>query len=336
MLFLIASFLSFGSAQEQECLYRIGYSPIELNLESLKGQRYTYHAADNSEWMYSPCLNAYPCSHDGITVQAMVDHSPVGINECFPWAQFNASTQPFYDFAVASFIFNYSNGEPCPDGKQINRTTTILWTCEPEDATPRFADAYEYDQCNVLIEMKWAGACAPSPPPNDECYFKSGLIGGPKLNLTTVKGQIFSLTETDRNGHLYSYEFSPCANSITCYSAKSGYSKNVMSDIRDSGKQCAKYLAVWSGDAQPFYDRTIFGQDYWDFFWMDGEECGEGGPLEILNARYYCNPRVPTLNITRAYENGPCQFRIEIDSNLACRNASDSNTIKRLNQHIFT
>eukprot|EP00483_Globobulimina_turgida_P008914 UN08932 len=143
MLFLLPLLLLLTNAQE-DCVYRVGYSPIELNLQSLRGQRYNFNDADNSEWMYSPCQDGFQCSHDGITVNAMVDHSPIGINECFPWATFNASIQPFYDFGIAAWIFNYSNGEPCPNGSQINRTTTILWTCEPEDATPRFADAFNY------------------------------------------------------------------------------------------------------------------------------------------------------------------------------------------------
>eukprot|EP01083_Nonionella_stella_P163638 539240_1 len=324
MLVIAASLIALGASQSQECVYRVGYSPLELNLESLRGQRYTLNTPDGTEWMYSPCQNAYPCSHAGVTTQAMVDHSPYGIQECFTWAQFDTTIQPFYNFNVASWIFNYSNGEPCPTTNQVNRTATIIWTCEPDHATPRFVDSYEYDECNVMLELKWAGACAPPPPPNEFCEFKSGIFGGPTLNLSSIRGSIFSLTQQDRNGNPYTYEFSPCANSITCYSSTSGYSKQVMADIRDSGKQCAKYLAVWSGDAQPFYDRTIFGQDYWDFFWMDGEECSTGGPLEVLNVRYYCNPSIATLNITKAYENGPCQFRIEIDTNLACRNASDS------------
>merc|ERR1712087_211933 len=96
----------------------------------------------------------------------------------------------------------------------------IIWTCDVDDATPRFADAFEYDECNVFIEMKWSGACFAPPPPNEECEFRSGLFGGPHLNLSTVKGNKYQLTQ---------------------------------------------------------------------------------------------------LNITKAYENGPCQFRIDIDSRLACK-----------------
>merc|ERR1712129_590386 len=59
------------------------------------------------------------------------------------------------------------------------------------------------------------------------------------------------------------------------------------------------------------------------FSWINGEQSGEGGPLEILNTRYYCNPRISSLLITKAYSNGPCQFRIEIDSKLACVNETN-------------
>lgn len=319
----LASSVALSSAYE-DCVYRIGYSPIELDLYSLKGQRYTFTGSDSREWMYSPCQNAFPCSHDGVSVDAMVDHSPIGVNECFPWATYDLTVQPFYDGTLGSFLFNYSNGESCPQSGQVNRSVNIIWTCDTNDATPRFADAYEYDECNVFMEMKWAGACFAPPPPNDECTFKSGLFGGPHLDLSSVKGEKFGLTQLNNAGHAYTYEFTPCSNGIECDSAKSGHSAMVMADIRDSGAQCAKYLGVWSGDSQPFYDRTVFGQDYWDFFWINGEECGEGGPLEVLNVRYYCNPKVPRLNITKAYENGPCQFRIEIDSNLACKNATQS------------
>lgn len=108
-----------------------------------------------------------------------------------------------------------------------------------------------------------------------------------------------------------------------------------MSEINDPTGQCIKFLGVWSGDVIPFYDRTIFGQDYWDFFWADGEECGVGGPLEILNVRYYCNPKIIGAQIIKAAGSGPCQFRIEIDTNLACHNTS-SQLIQRLNKDIFT
>merc|ERR1712087_1071489 len=174
------------------------------------------------------------------------------------------------------FVFNYSNGELCPNSAQENRTTTIIWTCDAERGTPVMVDAYNYDECNVLIELKWEGACTAPNPPNEKCEFQSGLIGGPRLNLSSVQGNVYTLSEKNQNGQNIYYEFSPCSNAITCYSAQSGYSYPVMADIRDNGKQCAKYLGVWSGDAQPFYDRTVFGQDYWDFFWMNGEECGEG------------------------------------------------------------
>jgi len=321
---LLASGLAaLSSAQQQDCVYRVGFSPIELDLYALKGQILTYYSSDNSEWAYSPCQSRFACAHNGVAQQSMVDHSPDGVNECFPWASYDASVQPFYDGALGSFIFNYSNGEACPQAAQVNRSTNIIWTCDVNDATPRFADAFEYDECNVFLELKWSGACFAPPPPNEECEFKSGLLGGPLLNLSSVKGQEFSLRQTNGAGHAYTYDFTPCANGITCDSAQSAHSAQVMADVRDEGGQCAKFLGVWSGDSQPFYDRTVFGQDYWDFFWMNGEECGAGGPLEVLNVRYYCNPQVPTLNITRAYENGPCQFRIDIDSNLACKNASE-------------
>jgi len=320
---VLASTVALSNAYE-DCVYRVGNSPIELDLYALRGQKYTFYASDNQQWRYSPCQSAYACSHDGQTVNAMVDHSPDGINECFTWATYDEAVQPFFDATLGSFFFNYSNGETCPQPAQAMRSTNIIWTCDVDDATPRFVDAYEYDECNVFIEMKWSGACFAPPPPNEECEFRSGLFGGPHLNLSTVKGQKFQLTQINNVGRAYVTEFTPCANGITCESAQSGHSATVMADVRDSGNQCAKYLGVWSGDSQPFYDRTIFGQDYWDFFWINGEECGEGGPLEVLNVRYYCNPAVKTLNITKAYENGPCQFRIDIDSNLACKNASQA------------
>eukprot|EP01083_Nonionella_stella_P226914 805399_1 len=319
MFFFIAALLTLSNAQS-DCIYRFGVA--ELNLYSLLGRKYIFQdAEDQSIWAYTPCASSMPCAHDGITQQAMVDHSPQGINECFTWATYNSSVYPFLDIGIESWIFNYSNGEPCRDGKQLNNTVTILWTCDENDATPRFVDVYRRDQCNVIFEIKWAGACYPPPPPNEACEFRYGFQS---LNLSSVKGQTFQLQETSNNGNKFTYEYTPCDNGIICESSTNGYSYKVMADIRDSGNQCAKYLGVWSGDVAPFYDRTIFGQDYWDFFWMNGEECGSGNPLELLNVRYYCNYQIPTLNITRAYGNGPCQFRIDIDTRFACSNVSNS------------
>eukprot|EP01083_Nonionella_stella_P222513 793937_1 len=319
MLFFVASLFALTNAQT-DCIYRFGPA-AELNLQSLRGNRYRYNdAADQSIWEYTPCQSAMPCSNDGNTQQAMIDHSPQGINECRTWATYNDSIYPFLDIGIGSWIFNYSNGEPCRDGSQVNNTVTLLWTCDENDGTPRFADVYRRDSCNVIMEFKWAGACFPPPPPNEECFFRSGFVS---LNLSTVQGQYFSISETDNRGNQFKWEYTPCYNGQKCVSSTSGYSYEVMADIRDSGNQCFKYLAIWSGDVAPFYDRTVFGQDYWDFFWVNGEECGSGQPLQLLNVRYYCNPAIQTLNVTKAYENGPCQFRIEIDSRLACTNATD-------------
>ena len=105
-----------------------------------------------------------------------------------------------------------------------------------------------------------------------------------------------------------------------------------MAEINDPEGKCIKFLGVWSGDAIPFYDRTIFGDDYWDFFWVDGEECSTGGPLENLNVRYYCSPSTIGATIRSARGVGPCAFRIEIDSQLACANFTPKaeETIKKL------
>merc|ERR1712013_806665 len=114
--------------------------------------------------------------------------------------------------------------------------------------------------------------CFAPPPPNEECEFRSGLFGGPSLNLSTVKGHKYQLTQINNVGRAYVTEFTPCANGITCESAQSSHSATVMADVR-----------------------------------------------------YYCNPSVKnTLNITKAYENGPCQFRIDIDTNFACKNATQA------------
>ena len=82
----------------------------------------------------------------------------------------------------------------------------------------------------------------------------------------------------------------------------------------------------------PFYDRTIVGQNYWNFFWADGEECGEGGPIELLNVRYYCNSDIDGARIIKAAGVGPCQFRIEIETNLACGDSEP--TMKRLHNDV--
>lgn len=323
-----------GSANGQaasDCVYRHG--GLELDLYAFKG-RFLSYEEDNVQWTYTICTDSLSCVHDSNTVNAMVEAHQVGINECHYWSKYNISTQPFYDFAIATWIFNYSNGEPCPDqNQQLNRTTTIAYTCNPLVQQPVIVDIFQYDSCNALIQVDWEGACNPAPPPNEHCEFVSGFQ---KLNLSTLQGT--TLTYTDSNN--LAWRFSPCANKLNCTTAH-GSDIQVMSQIDDPTGQCIKFLGVWAGDAIPFYDRTVFGQNYWDFFWADGEECTEGGPTEVLNVRYYCNPAVDGAVITKAGGVGPCQFRIEIDTKFACSNATDSKSLKqtgkvieRLNQDI--
>jgi hypothetical protein len=241
----------------------------------------------------------------------MFDYHPDGINECIYLAQWNETLLPFYDFGIAAWIFNFSNGAPCSDPTmQLNHTTTISWNCNPDQLQPRMKDVYHYDACNDFVEIQWEGACNPAPPPNEMCEFRSGFQF---LNLSTIKGQM--LTLTDQNN--IDWNFSPCSNAFKCLNNR-GSLMDVMSDLTDPTGQCIKYLGVWAGDAIPFYDRTVIGQNYWDFFWMDGEECGDGGPAEVLNVRYYCNNSVNGAVIRQARGAGPCNFRFEIDTNLAC------------------
>ena len=72
---------------------------------------------------------------------------------------------------------------------------------------PYFVDVYEYDACNVLIQMEWEGACNPAPPPNEECEFYSGFQF---LNLSTIKGQTLDYVDSNDAKWL----FTPCANGL--------------------------------------------------------------------------------------------------------------------------
>lgn len=316
MLYLTALLsLSVAKAQE-DCLYRLG--GIELDLRAFKGHVLGYTEQDLS-WTYSICSNQLPCDRESETTYGMVETHKDGINECHQTAVFEQDVQPFYDFTVASWIFNYSNGDACPDqNQQTNLTTTIAFNCNPLAEQPLLVDVFVIDSCNALFQVEWEGACIPPPPPNERCEFKSGLFGGQTLNLSSLQGS--ELSFVDENS--LSWEFTPCANALNC-STSHGYELPVMSRIGDPTGDCVKFLGVWGGDAIPFYDYTVFGQDYWDFFWADGEECVAGGPVEVLNVRYYCNPQVDGARITKAGGVGPCQFRIEIDTNLACANSSE-------------
>ena len=62
----------------------------------------------------------------------------------------------------------------------------------------------------------------------------------------------------------------------------------------------------------------------------------------MLNVRYYCNPKIAGAQIIKAGGSGPCQFRIEVETDLACSNISDTDSLKqteklvqRLNQDMF-
>lgn len=329
MLFFIASLLAVTNGQStSECVYKLG--GLTLDLYTVKGRALFYEELDYI-WSYTICTDGLKCVHNNVSFYAMVEGNPAGINECTGWSSFNTSVQPFYDFAVASWIFNYSNGESCPDqNQQINRTTQIAYNCNPLAEEPIIVDVFVFDECNALVQLEWEGACVPPTPANEHCEFYSGFKF---LNLSTIQGNVYSWT--DRNDLVW--QFSPCANAFNCTTAH-GNHLQVMSEIEDPEGQCVKFLAVWSGDAIPFYDRTIFGQNYWDFFWIDGEECGEGGPLEVLNVRYYCNSTINGAEITRAYGYAPCAFRIDINTNLACDQQQDEepkmNKMKQLNQKV--
>eukprot|EP01084_Bolivina_argentea_P134885 237789_1 len=328
MLFLVAFLLGLANGQSaSDCVYRQG--GLELDLYAFKG-KILFQETSTTQWTYSVCSNSLNCVHGSNSVQAMVEGHATGINECHYFGQLNTTTQPFYDIAVATWFFNYSNGEPCPDGSQINRTTTIAYTCNPDAEQPFFSDVYEYDQCNVYLEIQWEGACQPAPPPNEHCEFRYGFQS---MNLSSIQGQTLSYTDANN----LQWQFSPCSNGLQCTSSH-GSELDVMSEIVDPEGKCIKFLGVWSGDVFPFYDRTIFGDDYWDFFWMDGEECSTGGPLENLNVRYYCAPNVVGAKIRSAGGVGPCAFRIEIDSQLACANFTENaaEKMQQLNQKLVS
>jgi len=316
------------SQSNSDCVYRQGPG-LELDLSSFKGRELFYSSADDIQYSYTICSNKLKCEHESVSVDAMVEAHRDGINECHYIGIYNETIQPFYDFGIASWIFNYSNGEPCGDqNQQLNTSTTIAFNCQPLAEEPVIVDVLRFDTCNALIQMEWQGACQPAPPPNEECKFKQGFQS---LDLSSLKGN--TLTYTDENK--LAWQFSPCSNKLNCTTSH-GYNLEVMSKVSDPTGQCIKFLGVWSGDVIPFYDRTVVGQNYWDFFWADGEECGEGGPIEILNVRYYCNADISGAEIIKAYGNGPCQFRIEIDTNLACGDNEPKmkKTVKRLHKDL--
>jgi len=313
-MFAVASVAAlFGSAYGQassDCVYRPG-GGLELDLSSFKGREYFFNADNGIAYSYTICANSLQCDRDSKTVNAMVEAHRDGINECHYIGIYNETVQPFYDFGIASWVFNYSNGEPCGDqNQQLNTTTTIAFNCQPLAEEPVLVDVLVFDNCNALLQMEWQGACAPVPPPNEECKFKQGFQS---LDLSSLKGK--TLTYTDSNK--LAWQFSPCSNKLNCTTSH-GYELEVMSKVSDPTGQCIKFLGVWSGDVIPYYDHTVFGDNYWEFFWADGEECGEGGPIQILNVRYYCNSDIAGAEIIKAGGVGPCQFRIEIETDLAC------------------
>ena len=124
---------------------------------------------------------------------------------------------------------------------------------------PVLVDAYQYDTCNVLLQIEWQGACVIAPPDNDECVFSKGFQS---MNLSTIKGS--TLTYTDSNE--LAWRFSPCSNKLNCTTSH-GTDLEVMSQVNDPTGQCIKFLGVWSGDVVPFYERNIFGEPYWSFYW---------------------------------------------------------------------
>jgi hypothetical protein len=281
-----------------------------LDLYILKGS-HLFYQGDGGTFQYTPCANGLECSLNSVVTNAMLDMFPNGINECIYYALWNETVQPFYNFAIGTWIFNFSNGEPCREPtEQLNSSVRIGWVCNPDANHAALVDVFRYDQCNTYVEIEWEGACNPAPPPNQMCEFRSGFQ---TLNLSTIAGTRLDYTDTHGNKWL----FTPCANGLTCRDQR-GTLLPVMADVEDPSTQCIKYLGVWSGDSIPFYDRTPFGQDYWDFFWMNGEQCGDGGPAQVLNARYYCNSTIPSTRIRSVRGTGPCEFIYEIDSPLAC------------------
>lgn len=319
----VAALIGFASGQSSsDCVYRPGIG-LELDLSSFRGKEYFFQSDAGIEYSYTICSNELKCEKESETINAMVEAHRDGINECHYIGLYNETVQPFYDFGIASWIFNYSNGEPCGDqNQQLNTTTTIAFNCQPLAEEPVLVDIVEFDNCNALIQMEWQGACQPVNPSNEECKFKYGFQ---ELDLSSLKGK--TLTYTDKNN--LAWQFSPCSNKLNCTTSH-GYNLEVMSRVSDPTGQCIKFLGVWSGDVVPFYDRTIIGQNYWDFFWADGEECGEGGPIEILNVRYYCNSDIAGAQIISAAGSGPCQFRIEVETSLACGESEE--TMQRLHK----
>ena len=48
--------------------------------------------------------------------------------------------------------------------------------------------------------------------------------------------------------------------------------------------------------------------------------------------RYYCNPKIAGAEIISARGVGPCSFRIEVDTNYACHNATEIQNVVKENQ----
>jgi hypothetical protein len=309
MLFVAISLLAVVAYGQFPCQYVAGPF-LSLDLYTLKGNFLNYEG-DGGRFHYTPCADGLQCMHNSVIVEAMLDGFTDGINECHYLAQWDPTVQPFYDFAIGTWIFNFSNGEPCRvPTEQLNTSVRIGWNCDPDATHARIVDVFRYDSCNTFVEVEWEGACNPAPPPNQLCEFRSAFQ---TLNLSTIQGT--RLDYKDTHGNMWS--FTPCANGLQCRDQR-GTLQPVMADIEDPSTQCIKYLGVWSGDSIPFYDRTVIGQNYWDFFWMNGEQCGDGGPAQVLNARYYCNATVHGAVIREVRGTGPCEFIYEIDTDLAC------------------
>jgi len=307
-LFYVTILVGIVTSQVNNCIYKVG--PAELDLREYKGFTFRYEGNDGL-YFYAPCTNDLVCERDGITRSAMMDYYPEGINECIGIANFDSITQPAYDPFVATFFFNYTSNELCSytNSPLTNRSALFAWTCNEDINFPTIVDVNHYNPCEDYVEIQYVGACVPPPPPNEECIFRDA---GHVLNLTTIQGKNLRFTLNNSNELVYS----PCANNFRCDTAFGP--ANNMAEVIDDGGQCIKYLGIWSGDSQVYYDRTVFGQNYYEFFWINGQQCFEGGPNEVLNVRYYCANTSDTVIRSFGPAGPPCQFRIEIDSPLAC------------------
>eukprot|EP01084_Bolivina_argentea_P072702 131997_1 len=187
--------------------------------------------------------------------------------------------------------------------------TNIVWTNKYNNSVITWTEG------SILRDSNWLPynlSINTTISAETECQWQSS-DGKHVLNISSIKGKSFSITDGDNMKLVYVY--SPCANTMLCDSDDSIddiYAMLYLMDVESF--ECYTYFAIYeNGKIEPHYNEEL---KMWQFVYTNGKLCGGFECIFIVN--WICDQASEIPQIVKINQDEQCVYVMDINSTFAC------------------